>query len=373
MRKLSLPQLKAYIANVVTEAKISNDSFSVTRDNIVGLVDKIGKLVTIDTYFANDKLSELEGEFLGLGKTIEEWQEDLYMVEDYSASGSGALSPASSSYRPAFYSYTLGRKVIKVTIPNNDIERACLSEADFVSISAMKLKRLQDSMAVYRYGVKREMLGKFAGMAVTANTDSSATAFGSISTSTPVGTHVKYSTTNYGILVKAWPSSNPPANWAAAVAAGYIIEYDLVETLAVPVDTSTSEAFIKAVKESVEIASDISEGHSLNGNTLGAVEGLKLYVKQGVMPVVQVDALAGAFQKEELAIPAELEVIKDFGNADSSIYAILVDKRGCKLHNTYNATRENFNGDGDFLNLFRHTEDTAFISRNVFIRVFKAS
>lgn len=372
MRKLSLPQLKSYIASVVTEAKLSSDTFSVTRNNIVGLVDKIGKIVTIDTYFANDKLSDLEGEYLGLGKTIEEWQEDLYMVEDFDSTGAGAMSPASSSYRPAFYSYTLGKKVIKVTIPNNDIERAVNSYEELSSVVSMKLKRLQDSMALYRYGVKREMLGKFAEMAVTANADASATAFASITSSTAVGTHVK--TTNaYGILVHKFPSSNPPATWADAVSGGYIIVYDLVKELSLPVDDTTGEAFIKAVKEDVEIASDVSEGHSLNGNTLGAVEGLKLYIKQGVVPSLEVDTLAGAFHEDKLALPAGLEVIKDFGNASSKIFAILVDSRGAKLHNTYRATRENFNGDGDFLNLFEHTEDTAFISRNVFIRVYKTA
>ena len=41
MAKLSMEELKSYVASVVTQAKLSNSSFSVTRDNIVGLVDKI--------------------------------------------------------------------------------------------------------------------------------------------------------------------------------------------------------------------------------------------------------------------------------------------------------------------------------------------
>ena len=42
-----------------------------------------------------------------------------------------------------------------------------------------------------------------------------------------------------------------------------------------------------------------------------------------------------------------------------------------RLHPTYNATRENPNGDGDFLNVFKHTENTAYISRNTFLKVYK--
>ena len=55
MAKLSMEELKSYVASVVTQAKLSNSSFSVTRDNIVGLVDKIGKIVTLDTAFADRK------------------------------------------------------------------------------------------------------------------------------------------------------------------------------------------------------------------------------------------------------------------------------------------------------------------------------
>lgn len=371
MAKLSLPELKSYVASVVTAAKLSNGSFSETRDNVVGLLDKIGKIVTIDTVYAIDKLAEFDGEYLSFGKTIEEWQQDLIMPVAYDSDGAGALVPHDPTYRPVFYSYTLGKKVIKTTLRNNDIERAVHFEEQFISIVAMQTKRLQDSMAAYRYQVKREMLGKFAEMALDAQAHTGGTAFASISTSTPVGT-VVYQSSSSGILVKAWPAS-APANWAAAVAAGYIVEYDLVKEIAIPVDTSTGEAFIEQVKKDIEVASDISEGHSLNGNTLGAVEGLVLFFKQGVQPALEVETYAGAFNKGELATPAEVKVIKDFGNANSKIFAVLMDKRAMRLHNTYRATRENMNGDGDFLNLFDHTEDTAWISRNCFIKVYKTA
>ena len=72
-----------------------------------------------------------------------------------------------------------------------------------------------------------------------------------------------------------------------------------------------------------------------------------------------------------LALPTEVIVVKDFGSENDGVYAMLVDRRGMRLHNTYNATRENLNGDGDFLNVFRHTEDTAYISRNVFVKFYK--
>ena len=369
MAKLSMEELKSYVASVVTTAKLSNSSFNVTRDNVVALVDKIGKIVTLDTVYAIDKLSEFDGEYLSYGKTIEEWQQDLIMPQDYDPSGAGALSPHDPTYRPNFYSYTVGKKVIKTTLRNNDIERAVHFVEQFVEITSMQVKRIQDSMSAYRYQVKREMLGKFIGLCESAMSSSNATFV--TATAYTEGTQLKDGNGKFGIVVKAIPSSPAVADWASAVAGGYIIEYKLISELAKPVDDSTGEAFIQSVKEVLEQAGDISEGNSLNGNTLGAVEGLTLFVTQGILPALDVKTLAGAFHLEKVALPSRVIVLRDFGNSSANNYAVLMDSRAMRLHRTYQATRENMNGDGDFLNLFEHTEDTAWISRNAFIHVWK--
>ena len=371
MAKLSFAQLKSIVADYVTANKISYATFEITRDNTALLVDKIAKIFTLDTSFI-DKLEMFEGEELSFGKTIEEWQQDLMLPEAYSSSGDGAMSPHDPTYRPAFYSYTLGRKVIPTTIRNNDIERAVHFEEQFVELVAMKSKRLYDSVAVWRYEVKREILAKLIGLVGAVKTGASAYA---TNQNYSVGAYVKSgSPSQYGVVVKPITSGASDTNsWANAKANGFVIVLELERELAVPVDTNTGEAFIKAIKELAEISSDISEGHSLNGNTLGASEGLVLLLKQGVMPSIQVDTLAGAFQKEELAMPVEVKVIKDFGSDNTGVYAMLVDRRGVRLHNTYKAVRENFNGAGDFLNLFYHSEDTGFVSRNTFVCVIRPS
>ena len=376
MAKMSLPQLKEYVASVVTASKLSNGTFTATYNNIVGLLDKIGKIITLDTNLAIDKLAEFEGEYLSFGKTIEEWQQDLIMVQDYDGTGAGALAPHDPTYRPNFYSYTVGKKVIKSTIRNNDIERAVHFVEQFNEIVALQYKRLTDSMAQYRYGVKREMLGKFVGLIEGANSTSGSNLWNSATARTE-GTLVYYvdssSVNHFGIVVKAYASSDNKT-WEEAIAGGWVIEYDLISTLAKPVDTQTGEAFIKDVKRVVEKALDVSEGNSLNGNTLGAVEGLVLIVKQGVMPNLDVDTMAGAFHLDKVSVPARVIVVRDFGKeTDDKCYGILMDQRAMRLHNTYRATRENLNGDGDFLNLFLHTEDTAWISRNAFVHIFKTA
>ena len=370
MAKLSLPELKALVSSLVTKAKISNSSFVETRDNVVGLLDKIGKIVTLDSVYNIDKLNKFDGEYLSYGKTIEEFQQDLILPTAYDATGAGALSPADPTYRPVFYSYTIGREKIKTTIRNDNIERAVHFEDQFVSIVAMQYKRLDDSMAQYRYALKKEMIAKLIEI---CEDEQGATSVYATSTAYDVNTCLKAAANSNvrGIVVKAIAATNS-LTWAQAVAGGYIVELDLITEIAKPTTAETGEAFIEQVKNDIEIASDVSEGHSLNGNTLGAIEGLTLILKQGVMAPLEVQTMAGAFHDDKLAMPCDILVVNGFGSADSDYFAVLIDNRGMRLHNTYDATRENFNGDGDFLNVFRHTENTAYISRNSFVKVYKA-
>lgn len=390
--KMSYEQLKQYVSNVVTSAKLSINTFNETRDNTVGLLDKIGKIVVLDTNYQTDKLNMFDGEYLSFGKTIEEWSADLIAVEDHDPTGAGALSPHRSTYRPVFYSYTLGRKKIPQTIDYDDVERAVHFEEQFVQLIAMKYKRIEDSMAQYRYAVKREMIAKLFEIA-NADDLKLATGVGThewdVAESVGWATEVNAKADNGNFVLKVDATNLTDSSYAGKyiavktiaqastktlaelVADGSLIKLDLVTEIAKPVDTTTGENFIEQVKKDVEIASDSSEGHSLNGNSLGASEGLVLILKQGIMPNLDVKTWAGAFHEDKVALPTEVIVVKDFGSCNSKVYGLLIDRRGMRLHPTYNATRENLNGDGDFLNVFRHTEDTAYISRNVFVKFYK--
>ena len=156
-------------------------------------------------------------------------------------------------------------------------------------------------------------------------------------------------------------------------AADKAVTAKLVATIAQPTNTATAEAFIKQIKQDVESASFPNEG-GLNASLIGAAPELVLYVKKGVMPVVEVDALAGAFNEGRLAIPAKVKVVDDFGTmTNTGVYAILVDPRGIKLHRDYHAIRQSENADGDFINYVDHSEHTGFISKNTFIKVYKAA
>lgn len=314
---MTLEQIKTAINGYVLAAK-SAGTWTPSTDNVAGLLDKIAKTITIDGSF-NDKLAVLDGEQLPLGKTIEEYFQDLCDIANYNAAGDSALAPHNPTYKDPAYSYTLGKKVIPTTLRYNEYERACNSPEELSSMTQMVLKRLHDTNSVFRYGAKKQMLAN--------------------------------------LIAKAEAASNNAT---------------LIKQVAPVTDAESGEAFIKEIKEDIEKASFVNEGNALEPTaTIGASEGLLLIVKKGIKPVLDTAVMAGAFNPEKLGVDAQIIVVDDFGNADDKYDAILVDKRALRLHPTYQAVREQPNGEGDFVNFYLHTENTAFISKFCFVRVYK--
>lgn len=319
MAKMTLAGLQAFVATYVAAAKQAA-TWTESTDNLLKLIDKIGMQITLDGSF-NDKLPELDGNDLPLGKTIEEWFIDLTLPQDFvdpstpDYDGSKALGFYFPAVEDCAYSYTLGRKVIATSEPFNNFERAALTETDSANMAAKIMERLTNSYTLYTYAQKKQLLGNMATKAVTAGR---------------------------------------------------------VTNIAAPSDTETSEAYIKQIKTDVEAASFATEGTSLGGTLIGSAPDLHLYVRRGIMPTVEVDAMAGAFHAENLAIPATIKVVDDFGNADPKIHSMLVDTRGIKLHRSYHVVRDQMNGLGDFVNFFDHSENTGFISKNTFVKVYKS-
>ena len=65
------------------------------------------------------------------------------------------------------------------------------------------------------------------------------------------------------------------------------------------------------------------------------------------------------------------KVVDKFGNDANDVYAILIDRRIARLHPIYMSVKEQLNGAGDFVNYFLHTENTAFIGKNCFVKIYK--
>lgn len=324
MAKMTQAALQAAMKTYVDASKQAG-AWNDTNANLLKAVDKIGKTIQINGDYS-DKLPELDGENLPLGKTIEEYFIDLTLPSTFSnitEEGAKDDVPQLPDVEDCAYSYTLGRQKVKTTVPFDNLERAFnTSEEAANAITDISFK-LQASVNQVRYQMKKQLLGNAISKA---------------------------------LAVKATVT-------------------DCYKAQAIPTDTVSAEDFILAVKEAAEDASFAHMG-GLGNRYIGAAPSLKLYVLKGVMPTVAVKAIAGAFQRDELAMPAEVKVVDDFGTVTGTtdgkkVYAVLVDERGIKLHNGYMASRYKENADGDFVNYVRHFEDTGFISKSTFVRVFE--
>lgn len=324
MAKLTIDALATAMYDYVAAAKIAG-AWSPSTNSFTGLLDKIGKQVTIDGLW-NDKLPELDGEDLPLGKTIEEWFMDLTLPATFTTTngkydetaltteGAADVVPALPSMEDCAYSYSLGRQKIKTTEPFGNFERAMLNETDSGNFAAKIMERLENSYTLTKYAVKKQLIGRFADAVYAVNKT----------------------------------------------------------IMPIPTDTATGEAFIEQLKKDVEEASYANNKSLAGANcTIGGAPSMVVYLKKGIIPALEVFTYAGAFNRQDLAMPCKFKVVDDFGTqAKPGVYAVVTDERSLRVHNGYNAIRSSENADGDFVNFVRHFELTAFYSKYTYGKVY---
>ena len=316
MAKLTITALQTFITTYILAAKQAG-TYSPTVTSIDNMVDKIGRQVMLDGDF-QDKLPELEGQDLPLGKTIEEYFIDLVLPTIKDPTGANTMAPSAPTFESAAYSYPFTPMTAKTTVHENMYEISASDTEVVTNIVAKIIERLENSKSLTRYFEKKQLLAN--------------------------------------LIAKVEAATNATS---------------MINTMAKPVDTATGEAFIKQVKADVETASFANEGANLANTLIGAAPRMTLFVLKGVMPSIEVDTQAGAFNLDKIGIPANVKVVDSFGDNATNVYAILCDPRGVKLHPTYRRTRRQENADGDFDNYVKHWQDTGFISKYTFVKVFK--
>ena len=312
---LTIETLKTAAAAYVDATKQLQSKFVPTVDDFTKTVCKIGDMTTL--YLPHvDKLPELSGDNLPFGETIEEFMVNDFLPSDFVyEDGAPKKNAKRATFAEAVYSYPMKEQLWELGVPRNQFRRVSLGERSFGDLIASTLSTLDSSANAWNYAAKRQLLGNAA--------------------------------------------------LEAAKISG------CTSSLAKPIDTATGEAFIKAVKACVEVASDMNNGN-LAQHTAAAAPSLTLYIMQGVMPSLETDVMAGCFQMDKLAIPATVKTVLDFGTAsDSGIYAILVDSRAIKLHDDILTVTSDYEGRMDQDNFYRHQKQTGFISKFGYIHVFK--
>ena len=311
---LTLETLKTAAATYVDATKQLQSTYTPTVDDYTNCVCKIGKMTTLYLPIA-DKLPELSGDNLPYGETIEEFMVNDFLPSPYTyVDQAGKTNARRATFDEAVYSYPLQMQKFELGVVRSQFQRVALGERSFTDLVSYTLSTLDSSTNAWNYASKRQLIGNMATEAAKNS--------------------------------------------------------KLVSAMAKPINTETGEAFIKKVKELAEIAKDMND-HNLAGHTCGAAPSLKLYVKQGVMPSLEVDTMAGAFNEAKLAVPAEIKTVLDFGNADASIYAILVDERAIKLHDDINKVTTDYTAGDDQDHFYRLLKQTGVISKYAFVHVFK--
>lgn len=373
--QFTLTEFKNAVAATIVESKLASSSYSATYAATSGLLNQIGKVFHIEGEYV-DRLPEFDGDYLALGTTIEEWFSRLTAAYDYSRTPSSCNPPRVNAFNQPYFSYEVEPKMFPVTRYYRDFKNEATSDGVKAALIASVLLAMFNSVKVYEYGLKRELLGAFAERAYEAYqtenaVDDASTAIGTAYTE---GTYFK--NTDTGDIYVVLNTLSTTDTITTALAAGDIVKLNLVTELAIPTDETSGEAFIKSLKNVVEVVSDENEGNCLSGVYAGVAPrgDLKLYTVQGLQSVLDVDTMAGAFNKDELSPGLEIKSLADFGKkADSSIWAILVDVRGVKLHPAYMASRMQECGEGDYVSHWEHRSWTAFFSTVTTIHVWVAA
>lgn len=378
---LTLKEVEVLVASMFLASTLSSRDPQLIQNETAKVLNKIGLMITIRGRYV-DKLEDLDGPELPLGKTIEEYFMELPKVLDEDRDGSEDGKPADPSFLPAYYSYSLDKKRIKITRRWDEYEEACQNEAQFLSFIADIEAAIEESTIVYKYALKRELIGRGIKLieSIIDATASGTAQDGATITTTITNLPANLKAGDYivatsgddkGAYVITEAGITSGSTLAAAISSNLVTKYDLAQDVAKPTNTAEGEAFIKAVLDDVEKASENSEGHSLNGATIGATEDLRLFTLQGIKSVLAVDVKAGAFHKDEVELGARLTSIKDFGNYSGRTWAVLCDVRTFVLFLGYINVRVRENADGDFINYVRHLRYTPFMSRSTFIKLYR--
>lgn len=306
----NISNIKTFVAGVLQDAKIaqSAETFAAVINDTTGLVEKCMDQICLNQLFT-DKLPELDGDEKEFGAYVEEYGMGLLVPKAATTLVDGQ-SYGVPYYAPAvqgtFHSWKLPEYIVAGSTSYNKYKSSMKSPEAYASFVSSVLKQMIDSYNQARYEEKKELLG--------------------------------------------WAANNVAVK----------------QVLAKPVDTVSGEAFIKAVKNIAEDASfarDITVGDKTI--TLGAAEGLTLYLNKGIMSSLEVDTLAGAFNKEDLAMPVTIKVV-DFGATGmgtNQAYGLIVDNRAIKLFPNRNTVGEDVNAYHDFVTVSRHVIDTPFVSK----------
>ena len=365
MALISTEQLKSIVTEYLDDSVINMDSDAYAAldkvSAVTGLINKIAATFTIEGDYTEEGLADLDGPEITSGNALEEYFRDFVEPSDFDETGANTLAPSYPHEAPVSYSVEQTKQTFKTTERMSGYSQSFNDAGEMAAYVAGIVRRLYDSETLWKNQLKKELLGIVA----TAHTLDPQLYSKETASTLKIGKQVKDNDGNFYVVRKAISNNT---ELATAVANGQLVKLDLATTMPVPSDASTGEAFIKSVKDYVAKFMKPRSGYSLNGNIAGK-GSYKLYIKEGILPSIEVDTMAGAFNQDRLTFGVPVVEVTDFGS-NENVFAMLVDTRGIRVSNVEKLATSQLNGEGAFVNYYLHERPLAHWSPNVKIHVW---
>ena len=322
--KATLSTVAAFAKAYAVETKSGNTTFNLTKNELVGAVDKIGEMVTIKGNY-DDDLKWMDGRNLTTGRIVEEYfraSAKASLYEGADKEGPKVNVPEFIPYEKCAYSYPLERVKFKSSTQGDALESACIDEAAFADLIAGETQEISDQKSIYKFNIKKAALAN--------------------------------------VIAKARAATN---------------KANLVETIKDPSAMTADEAetFITNLKIYSKKIKFANEGNNLGNCLIGGMKDVKprLVVKVGVLDNLDKLAKAGAFHDEyfDLTQRYDIDEVDDFGS-DTKAIAMVVDPRSIKVKPYVNRTYSYVNGDGDFMSTVNHFGVNIYTSLYTAVHVF---
>ena len=329
-QKYSLADLTEIIREGLGE---QGADFEPTYESVSTLLDKIGLTISLQSNVV-DHLEMFDDVVLSNGTTVEEYINDMLVVEDYDPNA----TPFDSEPVDVKRAYHTRSKDKKITLPvlKAEIDRAFTSPEGTASFTARQIARIDDTFKNYKYEAKKIAIGQKL-LRDHATYDEDTEKWSTYGVCNWRDTIIDAKTTIEGVGEKFLTN--------------IIVEFGVDKdnnpiTLHCIIDKATSEEFILAIQSLVEDMQFLRVGY----NTFGIPqqtqkENLVLLLKSGALPIMNVRALSNVFNKELLGLGIDVKVVDDFGIDTSvltigdplgKVYAILTDKRLVRYITTRN-------------------------------------
>ena len=365
MALISTEQLQKIIETYLDETDIDMDSAAYAAldkvSAVTGLMNKIAATFTLEGDYTEEGLADLDGPEITNGNALEEYFRDFIEPQNFDETGAKTLAPSYPHEAPVSYSVEQAKQTFKTTERMSGYSQSFNSKEEEAAYVAGIARRLYDSETLWKNQLKKEVLGKFASFASNLPT----TVYAAETANTlEIGKYVADGNNVY--IVRNKIANNTQV--ATAVASGQLVKLDLSTEMAIPTDATTGEAFIKSVKDYVAKFMKPRSGYSINGNIAGK-GSYKLYIKEGILPSIEVDTMAGAFNQNMLTFGVPVVEVTDFGS-NEDVFAMLVDTRGIRVSNVERIATSQLNGEGAFVNYYLHERPLAHWSPNVKVHVW---